>query len=44
MRTREEIEAKLRESEAWLEENEGMGHAEEGVETGWADALSWVLN
>lgn len=43
MKTPEEIQAKLSESREWLDEYEGSGAAEEGVETGWEQALAWVL-
>lgn len=43
MKTAEEIQVKLAEAREWLDENEGMGRAEEGVETGWEQALAWVL-
>jgi len=43
MRSEKEIRAKLVESQAWMEENEGQGSREEGVETGWEQALQWIL-
>ena len=44
MKTRQELEAMLAETRAWLDENEGQGAFEEGVETGWEQALVWALD
>lgn len=44
MRSEEEVRAKLARRREWLDENEDSGAAEVGVETGWEQALEWVLS
>lgn len=43
MRTEQEIRERLADTEDWLDQFEGEGAAEEGVQTGWAQALAWAL-
>ena len=43
MRTETEVREELARRAAWLDENEDSGAAEVGVETGWEQALEWVL-
>jgi hypothetical protein len=43
MKTQAEIEAELARHCAWMDENEGRGSSEEGVEWGWVEALAWTL-
>jgi len=43
MRSEQEIRDNLVAHRNWMNENEGGGSSEEGVEWGWVEALSWVL-
>lgn len=43
MRDEQEIRAELDRATDWLDEWEGKGVAEEGIQTGWVEALEWVL-
>ena len=44
MRNEEEVRAELAKRREWLDENEDLGAAEVGVETGWVLALEWELS
>lgn len=43
MRPEQEVRDRLASHRSWLDEWEGKGASEEGVETGWVEALEWVL-
>lgn len=43
MKTEQQIRTELAGHNEWLDEWEGQGTAEEGVEFGWVQALEWVL-
>ncbi len=44
MKSLVEVKTELATHTEWMDENEGGGSSEEGVELGWMQALEWVLD